>query len=214
MNSEAPFSEMDFQRVMDKCMSLPPAKGNYLVHDYVENLFLTVLDFQMRDTTIGRAMSHYQQHTRTEVADFDSLQKLLNSFPDSKEGNQALANYLWGYQLWTRAELLRRFVAYFAARGVTTQEHLKQWATEANFDRDFKGKVKGAGYAIYQWLVMRQGIETVKPDLWIHRFLQDVLGYAVSDQIAVQLLERAARELGVRAYELDWRIWEYQRALS
>jgi hypothetical protein len=136
---------------------------------------------------------------------------LLVAHPDTEEGNLQIAQYLWGYKLWTRVELLRRLVAYFEARGVTTQEQLKQWASQADFKRDFKGKVKGAGLAIFQWLVMRQGVETVKPDTWIHRFIQKALGYSVSDEMAVQVLEKVAQEMGVKAYEHDWRIWEHQR---
>jgi hypothetical protein len=214
MNVKSKFSDSDLQQLVSRCKSLPPAKGDYLVHDYVENLLLTVLDYQLQGVTIGRAMEYYRQHARTNVADFASLVNLLSTYPDDRDGNQAVAQYLWGYNYWNRVVLLRRFVAYFAQSGVTTQEQLKQWANESNFDRDFKGKVKGAGYAIYQWLIMRQGIETIKPDLWIHRFVQDVLGYAVSDQMAVDLLERVAREMGVKAYELDWRIWENQSGRS
>jgi hypothetical protein len=205
-------SDLDYRRLVTRYRSLPSARGNYLVHDYVENLFLTVLDFQMQATTIGRAIGHYRQHAQKDVADFTALKNLLATYPNSREGNQQVAQYLWGYNLWTRVELLRGFVAYFEARGVTTQKQLKQWAFEVDFERDFKGKIKGAGLAIFKWLVMRQGVETVKPDVWIHRFIQDALGYPVSDETAVELLEKVAQEIGVRAYELDWRIWEYQRS--
>jgi hypothetical protein len=98
--------------------------------------------------------------------------------------------------------------------GVTTQEQLKQWASEAVFERDFEGKIKGAGFAIFNWLIMRQGIETIKPDTWIHRFIENALGYSVSDQSAVALLKNVAQEMGIKAYELDWRIWENQTGRS
>ncbi len=204
--------EMDFQRLVTKCRSLPPAKGNYLVHDYVENLLLTVLDFQMRGTTVERAIDHYRQHVQNEITSFTELKNLLAQHPDSREGNLRIAQYLWGYDHWKRVELLRRLVAYFEVNGVTSQEQLKQWASKMDFERDFKGKVKGVGFAIFKWLLMRQGVETIKPDMWIHRFIQDTLGYPVSDETAVEALEQVAREIGVKAYELDWRIWEYQRS--
>jgi len=206
-------SDLDFQRLVIRCRSLPSAKGNYLVHDYVENLLRTVLDFQMRVTTVERAIDHYHQRDQKEIANFTALKNLLATYPDTREGNQQIAQYLWGNNHWTRVELLRRLVAYFETQGVTTQEQLKQWASKADFERDFKGQVKGAGFAIFQWLVMRQGVETVKPDIWIRRFIQDALSYSVSDETAVELLEKVAQEIGVKAYELDWRIWEYQRGL-
>jgi hypothetical protein len=56
---------------------------------------------------------------------------------------------------------------------------------------------------------MRQGVETVQPSTWNHRFIQAALGYSLSDETAVQVIEKVAQEMGVKAYELDWRIWEY-----
>lgn len=208
------FSEEDFQRVVAKCREIPAAESDFRVNDYVENMLLTVLDFQMRSATVGRAMEYFSLHAQKDVANFDALKNLLAKYPDTQEGNRELAQYLWGYNMWTRAELLRRLLAYFEAQGVTTQEHLQQWAAQAVYERDFKGQVKGAGYAIFQWLVMRQGVETVKPDVWLHRFMQEVLGYSVRDEVVVELLKEVALELEIKAYDLDWRIWKYQAGRS
>jgi hypothetical protein len=172
---------------------------------------MTVLDFQMHGTTVKRAIAYYQQHIQKDIADFTALKNLLAEYPDTREANLQIAQYLWGYKHWKRVELLRRFVVYFEAQGVTTQEQLKKWAAETDFERDFKGNIKGAGLAIFQWLVMRQGVETVKPDVWIHRFIEEVLGYSVNDETAVEALENVAQEIGIKAYELDWSIWEHQR---
>jgi hypothetical protein len=171
-----------------------------------------VLDFQMRGETVGRAMSYFRQHAKANVADYTALKKLLDAHPNTQAGNLEIAQYLFGYKLWTRVELLRRLLAYFEARGVTTQAQLEQWAATAKFERDFKGQVKGAGFVIFQWLVQLQGVDTVVPDTWIHRFIHDALGFSVRDEIAVELLEAAALELGIKAYDLDWRIWAYQNA--
>ncbi len=202
--------DADFQRFVIECKQLPAAKGNYLVHDYVENMMLTVLDFQMHGVTIERAIRYYYQNAREEVADFTGLKRLLAAHADNQEGNTQVAQFLWGNNHWTRVALLRRLLRYFGAEGITTQEKLKDWAAKADFERDFQGRVKGAGFAIFQWLVMRQGVETVKPDVWIQRFIREKLGYSVGDKLAVELIERAAVEIGVKAYELDWRIWEHQ----
>ena len=53
---------------------------------------------------------------------------------------------------------------------------------------------------------MRQGIETIKPDTWVHRFIEDTIGYQVNNEVVIKTLERVAREIGINAYELDWRI--------
>ena len=208
------YSDSDLRSLITKCKALPPSSDNYLVNDYVENLLLTVLDFQLQGVIVGRAIDYYRQHTKKEIANFTALKNLLARYLDTREENQKIAQYLWGYNYWNRVELLRKLVAYFEAQGVTTQEQFKRWASKADFERDFKGKIKGAGLAIFQWLVMRQGVETIKPDIWIHRFLYEVLGYSVSDETAIELLETVALELGVKAYELDWRIWEHQSGRS
>lgn len=201
----------EFQAILARCRSLPPAQGNYLIHDYVENLLLTVLDFQMHTTAVERAARYFIKHRKETIRTHQDLKQLLDNHPNTKEGNLQLAQHLWGYNLWSRVELLRRLVAYFDANGVTTQDELKAWAAKTEF-KDFQGKVKGMGFAIFKWLVMRQGVETIKPDLWIHRFVRDAIGRSVSDQTAVVVLEQAAKELDIKAYELDWRIWEYQRS--
>jgi hypothetical protein len=79
-------------------------------------------------------------------------------------------------------------------------------------DRDsFEGRVRGLGPTVYNWLVMRLGVETVRPDIHIMRFVESTLGRRVSEADAVEVVCEAARQLGLPAYELDWRIWEYQR---
>jgi hypothetical protein len=207
------YSEDDFQRVLAKCRDLPPIDGDYRRDDYVENLLITVLDFQLRGVIVARAMDYYRQHAKKTVADFNGLKALLATHPDTQQGNLEIARALWGYRYWNRAELLRRFVKYFELRGVTTQEQLKRWASTANFERDFKGQIKGTGRAIFHGIVIRQDVDTIQPDTWIHRFLQSVLGYAVSDETAIELLEAVALELDLKAYALDWRIWKYQNGI-
>ena len=88
---------------------------------------------------------------------------------------------------------------------------MRRWAKESDFERDFRGKVKGLAFAIYKWLVMRQGVETIKPDVHVKNFLRNVTGRTLTDQEAVSVLEQVATELQRPANELDWSIWEKQR---
>jgi hypothetical protein len=143
----------------------------------------------------------------------DDLEHVLPRFSDDKGGNTALAQYLWGYNLWTRAHMLRDLVSYFDQIGVRDQESLRTWAASSDFESDFKGRVKGLGFASYKSLLIRQGIDTVKPDTHVKRFVQAAIGRRATDTEIVTLVEDAARELGLRAADLDWRIWEHQRQL-
>jgi len=74
------------------------------------------------------------------------------------------------------------------------------------------GHVKGLGQAIYRWLVMRLGVETVKPDVWILRFVAKCLARPVSEDEAVTSLEKIAKHLGISARRLDWSIWEFMKS--
>ena len=58
---------------------------------------------------------------------------------------------------------------------------------------------------------MRQGVDTVKPDVHVRRFAEAALGRPLSDADIVEVVTLAARVLGIKAYELDWRIWEGSR---
>jgi hypothetical protein len=197
--------------LVERSKSLRPAREDYRINDYVTNLLLTVTDFMLHTKTVVAARQYYEQHHWNDIRTHEDLKRFLACYPDTPESNSAAAKALWGYNLWTRLALLRRLVEYFEHIGVTTQDQLKDWAYHSSFKRDFKGKVKGLGPAVYNWLVMRQGVETIKPDVHVHRFVATTLHRKLSDDEVVQVLIGIAHELGLKAYELDWRIWEYQR---
>jgi hypothetical protein len=121
-----------------------------------------------------------------------------------------VSQYLWGNNHWTRAEMLRRLVPFFESCGVTNQDSLVRWAQAADFRRDFEGRVKGLGYAAFQWLTMRCGVETVKPDVHTRRFTERCLSRALTDTDVVELVTCAARQLGMPVRSLDLAIWEHE----
>jgi hypothetical protein len=205
------FSVDDIDTLVTRCRNLPPAIENYLVDDFVENMLLTVLDFQMHTTAVRKAHLHFKAERQASIGTFHELLAVLQQFPDDQEGNTQLALHLWGYKLWTRVAMLRRLLEFFESIDVVSQDGLREWAAKSSFERDFRGRVRGLGYAVYKWLVIRQGVETVKPDVHIRRFVEQTLGRTISDEDAVGVLEQVAHRLGLKAYELDWRIWEDAR---
>ncbi len=201
----------EYNLILQKCKEVPPAQGMYLIDDYIENLMLTILDFQMHNVAVYKAIKYYRDNRFNEIRTINELKHLLSKYADDKENNTAVAQYLWGNRYWNRVSLLRKLVAYFESIGVTSQEALSQWAKESNFQDDFEGKIPGMAYAIYQWLVMRLGIETIKPDTHLIDFLKSIIHHSFTEKELVDVLEKVAKELGLKAYELDWEIWEYQR---
>ena len=91
-------SETDYGRIMLKCKNLPPSKGNYLCNDFMENLFLTALDFQMQGSVVEKAINNYRRNARIEIGNFEQLKNLLSQYPDTREGNLLVAQYLWSYK--------------------------------------------------------------------------------------------------------------------
>jgi len=203
----------EFAHLVEACHALPLQKGTYLEKDFVTNVLLSVVDYQMRTPAVVRAMDYYKAHRKSELRSIDDLASVLQRFPDDKEGNTVLAQHLWGYNLWTRAHQLRGLVQYFEAWPVRNQEELIEWAKSSTFD-DFAGQVKGLGRAVYNFLVMRQGIDIVKPDVHVLRFVRSDVGRPVPETVAVNALIAIAKLLDIRAYELDWRIWEHEYSAS
>jgi len=207
-------STEEITRVAIEAQAIPPAEGSYIDEDFMLNLQETVLDYMMSTTAVVRALDHFNEHRSSETRTVEDLEETFARFPDDKDGNLALAQHLWGYNMWTRAEQLRRLTKYFRSVGVVDQSSLKAWAAKSEFKRDFEGKVKGLGIAVYHWLVMRQGVDTVKPDVHVRRFAEAAVGRRLSDEEVVEVVTRAAHQLGKKAFELDWAIWEASRGGS
>jgi hypothetical protein len=106
--------------------------------------------------------------------------------------------------------MLRGLAEYIASIGAGDQEARERWALTAEFKRDFQGKPRAWGEAVPQWLATRQGIDgidTVKPDVHVHRFAGAApVGLRLSDADTVAVA--AAHGLWPKAFELDWAVWE------
>lgn len=205
------FSESDYALLLERCRALPAPRGNYAVQDFISILMLTVLDYQLHNTVVDRAHTHFLTLRASSLPTIDSLSTYLDSFPDTKDGNTAAALALWSYRHWTRLAQLRGLVAYFRPLGISDKVALRLWAERADFQRDFKGRVKGLGPAVFQWLVMRAGVETVKPDVHVMNFICSIIGRRPSFDSTVRLLEKVAHAIGRTPRELDLSIWEAQR---
>ncbi len=200
-----------YDSLIQACRILPQPQGDYHQADFISNLLLTVLDYQLRNAIVYNAWDHYRQNHWIAIRSFPDLERFLSEFTDDRDGNTKAAIALWGYKYWNRLEQLRRLVHFFKAANVVDQETLKGWAEKSDFNRDFAGKVSGLGLAVFRWLQIRVGVETIKPDVHIKRFVSGVIGSVPNDEAVVCLLNAVSREIGRKAHELDWSIWEYQR---
>jgi hypothetical protein len=190
--------------------TIPLRSFEFVADDYVIALFDTVLDYQNQAAAIQKAENHYRTDHFDEIRTLDDLEALLERFPADRDGNDELAQYLWGNHHWRRAGELRGLAAYFRERNVTTLRRLRTWATTSK-QEDFVGHIKGLGPAVYRSLAMRMGADTVKPDVHVLRFVSGAIGRNATQAEAVDGLTDVAARLGVAARDLDWSVLEYQK---
>ena len=174
-------------------------------------MLLTVLDLQMHNVTVNNSITFYWNNRWDELRTLEHLADVLDRFSADRDGNREASQYLWGNNYWNRIEWLRGFVEFLSASDLKDYESLKAWAHNSEFRRDFEGRVPYLGIAAYKWLTMRLGVDTIKPDVHLHNFVEPIVGHPVSDAELVSVLERVASDLGVGPRALDASIWEYQR---
>lgn len=80
------------ERLTEACRALPRARQSYPVDDFVTNLPLAVVDFQMHTTAVVRATEHYKAHRWGEVRTMEDLERLFERWPDDQPGNLAVAH--------------------------------------------------------------------------------------------------------------------------
>src|SRR5438309_5772228 len=148
--------EKDLAKLVSRCRAVPLTRNEYVATDFVVALLETVMDYQNATTTVQRAGKHFEDNRWDEIRTLDDLERVLERFPADRDGNDALAQYLWGYHHWRRAQELRGLVGYFRERNVTDLAALRAWAV-ASTSEDFVGHIKGLGNAVYHGLVMRLG---------------------------------------------------------
>ncbi len=208
MAAAAAGAEADVGLLVEACRSLPVRRWGYEEHDYITNVLLTVLDLMMRNAAVERSIRYYREHRWHEVRTLDDLEALLGRHADDREGNRQVARYLWGNDHWTRAGWLRGLATFLATENLRTQEQLRLWAHRSDYKKDFAGRVPYLGPAAYNWLAMRLGVDTVKPDVHVRRFAEDAIGHSLTDAELVRTVTAAARALGRSPRELDAAIWE------
>src|SRR2546426_5614977 len=114
-------SDADVTKIVATARMLPPAQRDYRETDFVMNMLETVVDYMTHTTAVVRALEYYRAQRWAEIRTMTDLEATLARFPDDKDGNTALAQYLWNYRMWTRADQLRGLTSYFRSIGVTEQ---------------------------------------------------------------------------------------------
>lgn len=213
--------DAEYDALYEACLHLDDGP-DYRINNYALNVINTALDFMSHVETVNSAMQYYMDNVgyKSHI----KLKELVDSYPNTKTGNMALASHLWDNQMWTRAKFLRVLLREFEQRGVRGQKSLTRWLAGADFKEDIEGQFisrhrsKGKtryhsiGIKLFHWLCLRCGIDTVAPDVWILKFVSSTIGRKASPEESVQALVSIAKTQGRKAYRLDAAIWNAQRS--
>jgi len=181
--------------------------------DYVEDVMHTVLNFHIQERVVVNALNLFQLQVQKQhhINDHYDLKAILAKFPNDRDGNEAAALFLWSNRHWTRIELLRRLLSFFESVGITDQPSLHAWTKAANFETDFKDRVKGLGIAVFHWLQIRCGVDSIKPDVWVINFGKRVVGKRISEKVLVDTFGKIAPLVGESIAASDLTIWHFER---
>jgi hypothetical protein len=92
--------------------------------------------------------------------------------------------------------------------GQSEDQRLHAWAVHAQPSGYKSMRVSGFAIAGFQYLRMLFGAETVKPDVWVLRFVETTLGREVGPLEAVCLFELAGQAANRSIRWLDTLVWE------
>lgn len=213
MKKPIELTDDEFTKLAIAVAGLPFIRPTKWETDYLEDVMHTVLNFHIQEPVVINALNFFQLQVQQQhrINNHYRLKALLAKFPNDKDGNEAAALFLWSNRHWTRIELLRRLLDFFESIGVTDQLSLHAWIKTATFEADFKGKVKGLGIAVWEWLRIRCGIDALKPDVWVINFAKRVVGKRLSEKVLVDTFGRIAPMAGESLSTLDVTIWYYEK---
>lgn len=213
MKKPIELTDDEFTKLAIAVAGLPFIRPTKWETDYLEDVMHTVLNFHIQEPVVINALNFFQLQVQQQhhINDHHQLKAFLAQFPNDKDGNEAAAIFLWSNRHWTRIELLRRLLDFFESIGVTDQPSLHAWIRTATFEADFKGKVKGLGIAVWEWLRIRCGIDSIKPDIWVINFAKRVVGKRISEKALVDTFGRISPLVGESLSTIDVTIWYYEK---
>lgn len=115
----------------------------------------------------------------------------------------------------TIVQIASNFLEYGKLNGISDENVIcSKWAEEVEdmrfaYDLDpVVGGVKGIGLALFNYMRMLSGSDTIKPDVRVKKKLEE-LGFKVpkSDISIMFLCESIAKDLGISMVELDQLLW-------
>ncbi|WP_052583233.1 hypothetical protein [Mycobacteroides abscessus] len=196
---------------------------------YRDSLALCVVDSVQSTgvtySSVVKVVDAYRAYRRAQGGDpnADGVSELLATFteldgPDGwadKIGNRNRTSTRGGV---LKSEAIRDAATVLAANGIETTTALRAAAEDATHLARVEAAwcaVKGQRSGItWHYMQMLAGIEGVKPDRMICRFVADALEQSrrsVTTGFALEILTAAAKEMRMSPTDLDHAVWQWQR---
>lgn len=142
-----------------------------------------------------------------EVQQITGLAELMTSYPTP----HAFVQQELSYDHEDRARILHEVVMFLfeivqQTPTISEEKALKQWLVQAQL-QTHRLNIKGFGPAGFQYLCILFGVDTTKPDIYIIRFVSELLNRNVSDLEAHALLEAASERVRLSVRAVDSYIW-------
>jgi hypothetical protein len=130
-----------------------------------------------------------------------------------KEGVSGFCK-IWNYNHPERVEILKRLInKYLLVKKELKIDDdltaLKEWGRKSTVENYEDFNVKGIGFVTYQYLRLMCGADTTKPDIHLKRAVKEGTGQSLSEAETVQVVELTAKEIKVKARQLDYALWRY-----
>lgn len=141
-----------------------------------------------------------------KIRTVSELAAMIRSYPSA----HAFVREALDYNHEARAETLAAVVDWLLAEcgGTDNPEKLAAWAARARPGDYRAANIRGFALSGFQYLRLLFGADTVQPDIHLHRRMAQWLGHPVSATRALELLEAAAPQAGLRLRDLDATIWD------
>lgn len=200
------------RRVLDKLhleFPIPPEKEFDVWPVPPLNVLDCVLSLNRRydEFCLPRVEKFANQHPG--ITTLASLLDLIESYPTPLDFSATELNYRDERRAATLVSVLKSLLQ--VQKAFTNSEEtsrLTAWAHSVKpTDYETFG-VRGFGLSGFQYLRMLFGVQTIKPDVHICRFVSDAVGRTVGDDEALVLMEAAGKHLEWPLSRLDYAIWD------
>lgn len=169
------------------------------------------------ETTTRKVIERYRDHRGGRAA-VDTAEDLMGVI-DRSGGPEAFAAEVVVNRQRTstrngvlKSEAVHELAGVLVAHGAATKGQIGKLSPEQLKDLEAAWRrVRGQGSGItWRYFLMLLGIDGVKPDRMIIRFIAETVGRTPTADEAVDLITAAAADVGLPATEVDHRIWASQ----